>query len=227
MKSFQQTFQGLRVTKESTILEEKKKESEAAAAQAQAQIANTNAKISTWFQGFGAKLGISAASNNTAPVSSSAKDLRTRTSPTSSPGSDEGDNIKLSPKKREVPFRLSSSIVLYYCTGLIGNVPGVTYITQRHICFTSSVLGFNAKREVFALDHLTDISLLSSETSSGSNAGDSKSDTSSGGGLFASNTLKFSFYFGLKDVTITPVAIDCMRVKSMIELIQQQFSSSV
>ncbi len=196
--------------KESTILAEKKKEMELTAQiQAQAEINN---KVSSWFSGIGAKLGIgttSMGSNDSTPKNSS---------PSSTPGSDSGfSKNNYSPKKKEVPFRLSSAIVLYYCTGLIGNVPGMAYITQRHICLTSSVLGFNAKREIFALDHLTDVSLISSE-------GIGNVDTNSSSGIFASNTLRLAFYFGLREITITPMVIDCLRVKSIIELIQQQFS---
>lgn len=207
MKAFQQTFQGVRVMKESSILAEKKKDMELTAQnQAQAEINN---KVSSWFSGIGAKLGIGT-------ISMDSNDRSKNSSPSS--GSDIGvGKNNYSPKKKEVPFRLSSAIVLYYCTGLIGNVPGTVYITQRHICLTSSVLGFNAKREIFALDHLTDVSLISSE-------GIGNVDTNSSSGIFASNTLRLAFYFGLREITITPMVIDCLRVKSIIELIQQQFS---
>lgn len=124
----------------------------------------------------------------------------------------------------EVTFHLSKAVVLYYCASLIANVPGTMYITQQHVCLVSSVLGYYQKTEIFALANLTDIALFSTglaASNSDQNDGNAASVT-----LLATNALKLTFFNGLRSITVSPMVVDCARVKTIIELVKLQFLTS-
>ncbi len=119
--------------------------------------------------------------------------------------------------KKGFPFILSRAIVLYYCTSLVDNALGTVYFTQQHVCFVS---GFIKLTEIFPLVNLTDVVLLA--VGLGAGEGNTESNTVVTN-LLSRNSLKLVFFNGLRSISITPMAVDCVRVKSIIELIKLQF----
>lgn len=154
-----------------------------------------------------------------------------------------------------IPFDAAQSVVLYYFTALVNtSQQGTIYLTAHHLCVVSSLMGFNQRKEVFALSDLTDILLpqQSLQTTPGTTtsigggtatsssslastatvpAAASSATTSSQavsshttGGIFGAKSLRLVFAHGVREVSVTPLLIDCVRAKLMITEIQRQFA---
>lgn len=196
-------------------------------------------------------------------VSGSDGDKRSRSASNSSEaGSVQPTNRRPSTSGTSViPFEAAHSIVLYYFTALVNSSQqGTVYVTAHHLCVVSSLMGFNQRKEVFALSDLTDIllpqqSLQTTPAAIASLAGGTTTSSTSSsltsvatasiaspsaptsshavssngntvpGSIFGAKSLRLVFAHGVREVSVTPLLIDCARAKLMITEIQRQFAA--
>lgn len=89
--------------------------------------------------------------------------------------------------------------VLYYCACLVGGIPGKLYLTPYVLCFVYGVLGISNVKEVLPLHKLEAVIAPSKEAS-----------------LLAANTLKLSFFAGSRELFISPIVVECLRLRSIL-----------
>lgn len=118
-------------------------------------------------------------------------------------------------------FDLPRAIVLYYFACIVNNQQGTVYITQHYVCIASSLLGFNAKKEVYLLSDLTDINLQ--QTINGQSQSKGSATAASSESMFVPKSMTLVFCNGEKEVVVSPLVVDCMRAKMMFMEIQSQF----
>ena len=100
-------------------------------------------------------------------------------------------------------------VVLYYCVCLVGGVPGTLYVTQRLLWLVYGIsLTGSLKRESLPLNGLDGILALENAN------------------LLQGNTVRFSFFEGIKTFLISPLALDCNLLRAVIMSIKDCFGDS-
>jgi hypothetical protein len=121
------------------------------------------------------------------------------------PGTGIGRNLKVSditPK----------AVVLYYCSALIGGVPGVIYITQTLLCLSSLT-----SKECFFLQNVDSVKMIEKND---------KKDRKSSPFLLSTFLslpngssrcpILLSFFCGVREITVVPLTVDSLQLQAII-----------
>ena len=120
---------------------------------------------------------------------------------TSSDGSDKDQVLAVS----DLPPRDN---VLYYCACLVGGIPGKLYLTPYVICFVYGVLGITNVKEMLPLNKLESVIAPDKEAS-----------------LLSANTLKLTFFAGSRVLFISPIMVECLRLRSVLMDAKEAFTA--
>ena len=89
--------------------------------------------------------------------------------------------------------------IIYYCACLVGGVPGKLYLTPHYIGLSYGVLGISTAKELLPLSAL---SLVAFQVP--------------GSSILAANALRLAFFGGRVEYSVSPVMVECNRLRTMI-----------
>ena len=117
-----------------------------------------------------------------------------------------GDDYNSESNQISSHFMDRGHVVMYYCVCLVGGVPGTLYVTQQllWLVYGISITG-SLKRESLPLSGLDGILPLENAN------------------LLQGNTVRFSFFEGIKTFLISPLALDCNLLRTVITSIKDCF----
>ena len=113
---------------------------------------------------------------------------------------------------------LPKPVVLYYCSVLIAGVPGMIYITQTLLCFSSLTT-----KECFYLRNLNSVKIIEKNDKKEKKSPNLFSSLLSLPSSSARYPILFSFFSGLKEITVVPLTISSDQLQSVIIEIKNTF----
>lgn len=120
--------------------------------------------------------------------------------------------LKMHPNPMKMSFSTKlDPILLFYFSAIISKIPGTVYITPTRLCFTSSVLGLGASKEVFQLSDLDEVVYDAPTVVSAST-------------LISQRVMKLSFFGGRRTIFLAPIAFDCATIKVVLEEVKATFA---
>ena len=116
---------------------------------------------------------------------------------------------------------LPKPVVLYYCSVLIASVPGMIYITQTLLCFSSLTT-----KECFYLHNLNSVKIIEKNDKKDKKSPNLFSSLLSLPSSSARYPILFSFFSGSKEITVVPLTISSDQLQSVIIEIKNTFNTT-
>jgi hypothetical protein len=116
---------------------------------------------------------------------------------------------------------IPKQVVLYYCSVLIAGMPGMIYITQTLLCFSSLTT-----KECFFLNNLDRVKIIEKNEKKDKKTQNLFSSLLSLPPSSSRYPILFSFFSGAREITVLPLTISSDQLQSVIIEIKNSFHSS-
>jgi hypothetical protein len=116
---------------------------------------------------------------------------------------------------------IPKQVVLYYCSVLIAGMPGMIYITQTLLCFSSLTT-----KECFFLNNLNRVKIIEKNEKKDKKTPNLFSSLLSLPPSSSRYPILFSFFSGTREITVLPLTISSDQLQSVIIEVKNSFHSS-
>ena len=129
-------------------------------------------------------------------------------------------NSSITGNKNRVCDIIPKQVVLYYCSVLIAGMPGIIYITQTLLCFSSLTT-----KDCFFLNNLDRVKIIEKNEKKDKKTPNLLSSLLSLPPSSSRYPILFSFFSGTREITVLPLTISSDQLQSVIIQVKNSFHS--